>query len=107
MFWIENKNATVDKISYFYAPSQPLGYSSGSQAEWIVEKGSYLAQWSGAITFYSDTTNDVDTGQTVCAGIEPHQSWHMGTATSQLAYPAAWTDPGTYCTFPIYRGSAS
>jgi hypothetical protein len=109
LFWIENKNATVDKISYFYASSQPLSYSSGSQAEWILEKppGLYLGKWSGAVTLNSDTTSDVSTGQTVCAGIEAHQSVYMGNATTNLAYPAAWTDPGTYCNFPIYRGPAT
>jgi len=107
LYWIENKNNTgLDQISYFYVNNAPLSYSSGSQVEWIVEKGSNLAKWSGAITLYSDRTSDVYTGQTVCAGIQPHQSVHMGTATYQLAYPAAWTDPGTYCNFPIYRGSA-
>jgi hypothetical protein len=112
IFWIENKNAKVDQVSYFYV-AEDIGTTQATRAEWIVEKGTNLARWSGAINMNSSVANDIDVGADICAGTQTHWSVHMANDTTnsttdtntQIAYPAAWTDPGSYCNFPVYRTS--
>jgi Peptidase A4 family len=108
IFWIENDNSSGNHVSFFYV-TENIGTTQASKVEWIVEAppGSHLGQWTNSISLTSDEAYDLDTQSTNCAGTQQHLSIHMANVpsdtTTQLAYPAAWTDPGTYCNFPVYR----
>ena len=76
---------------------------SGRTAEWIVEKSGPvpLPEWSGALMMNYAQADAF--GTWVCAGTQTHTAWRMVYNSSLIAYPSAWTDPGSYCNFPIYR----
>ena len=99
-FFLENMSTGS---SHTYGPDTFNGQSGGS-AEWIVEKSDSvrLMQWPGALNMNDDEA-DMN-GTWVCAGTQTHVAYQL-FAPSELAYPTAWTDPGTYCNFPIYRTS--
>ena len=103
-FYISDQTHPGD---YHTWPPYKFTGSSGTAAEWVVEKNTPpLSHWSNPYMMYDSSA--LQNGSWVCAGVPAHVSVQMYQTTpynssTELAYGGAWTDPGTYCNFPLTR----
>jgi hypothetical protein len=105
-FWISDTNQSGNYIS----KSEPFTGSTGSTAEWVIEKnGSFnVPHWSNPYTFTGGET--LKNGAWTCLGVSPHVAIDLYqtssyTSSTELAYGIAFSDPGSYCNWPIDRTS--
>jgi Peptidase A4 family len=87
-----------------YSPFSPTTFTgtTGGSAEWIIEKNTPpLSHWTNPFMMdLSDTTMNL---KQTCAGVPAHISVQMYESGQELAKGGAWTDPPTYCDFPLTR----
>jgi hypothetical protein len=98
-WYISDQSHSGDYSSF--SPTTFTGTTGGS-AEWIIEKNTPpLSHWTNP--FMMDLSNATMNFASTCAGVPAHISVQMYESGQELAKGGAWTDPPTYCDFPITR----